>query len=138
MFSNNKVKLEAEEITTSNNIIGKGTFIEGNIETLANIRVEGRVLGNVTTKSKLAMGEGSLIEGHILANSAEISGEIKGKIEVTDLLTLRSTAVIYGDILTSKLAVEAGAVFNGTCKMGGDVKEINLSEYVSTRAERTA
>ena len=138
MFSNNKVKLEAEEITTSNNIIGKGTFIEGNIETLANIRIEGRVSGNVITKSKLAMGEGSLVEGNILAHTAEISGEVHGRIEVSDLLTLRSTAVVRGDIFTNKIAIEAGANFNGSCKMGGEVKEINLSEYVTLKREKTA
>ena len=55
-------------------------------------------------------------------------GEIKGKIEVSDLLILKPSAVIRGDILTSKLIVETGAIFNGGCKMGNVMKEIKIGE----------
>ena len=74
------------------------------------------------------MGQTSQVEGNILAQNAEVLGEIKGKIEVSDLLTLKSSSVIHGDILTSKLVVETGATFNGGCKMGNVVKEIKIGE----------
>ena len=48
--------------------------------------------------------------------------------EVSELLVLKATAVINGDIVTGKLVIEAGAVFNGTCRMGAAVKDIKLSE----------
>jgi cytoskeletal protein CcmA (bactofilin family) len=127
MFNKNS-KLEAEEITTSNNIIGKGTLIEGKLEAGANIRIEGKLVGEIKTKAKIALGEGAIIEGNILAQNAEIAGTVKGNIEVTGLLVLKSTCNVTGDIHTNKLIVETGASFNGNCKMGAIVKEINLRE----------
>ncbi|MDX2196104.1 MAG: polymer-forming cytoskeletal protein [Cytophagales bacterium] len=138
MFSNKRAKTEAEEISQSSNIIGKGTLIEGNIETVANIRIEGKVIGNIKSKSKLVLSDTSYVEGNIQAQNAEVSGEVKGTVEVSELLVFKSTAIVKGDIITSKLAIESGANFNGTTKMGAIVKEISLSENVSSRKEKSA
>jgi len=127
MFNKEEKKV-AEELSNSTNTIGKGTTVEGNIETFGNLRVDGRVVGNIITKSKLVLGQTSEVDGNILAQNAEVFGEIKGRIEVTDLLILKASTVIHGDILTSKLIVETGAKFNGGCKMGSVVKEIKIGE----------
>ena len=68
------------------------------------------------------------VDGNVLAQNAEVLGEVKGKLEVTDLLTLKPSAVVHGDIITNKLVVETGAKFNGGCKMGSAVKEIKIGE----------
>ena len=127
MFNKEEKKV-ADEISNSSNIIGKGTALEGSLETYGNIRVEGKVTGNVKTKSKVALGQSSRVEGNILAQNAEVAGEVHGTIEVTDLLLLKPTAVIHGDIITNKLIVESGAAFNGSCKMGVGAKEIKIGE----------
>lgn len=126
MFASKKNHKAAEEVSNSSNIIGKGTLLEGSIETYGNIRIEGKVVGNVKTKSKIALGQSSLLDGNIMAQNAEIAGEVKGKVETTDVLTLKPTAIIHGDIVTNKLIVESGAVFNGGCKMGVANKEIKI------------
>jgi cytoskeletal protein CcmA (bactofilin family) len=128
MFASKQDHKVAEEISNSSNIIGKGTILEGNIETFGNIRIEGKVIGNVKTKSKVALGQSSHVEGNILAQNAEVAGEVKGRLEVTDILILKPTAVINGDIVTNKIIVESGATFNGGCKMGITNKEIKIGE----------
>ena len=128
MFTSKEEKRVAEEISNSSNTIGKGTFLEGNVETYGNIRIEGRVTGNVKSKSKIALGPSSQVHGNVISQNADIEGEVKGKIEVSELLVLKATAVINGDIVTGKLVVEPGAVFNGSCKMGAAVKEIKITE----------
>jgi cytoskeletal protein CcmA (bactofilin family) len=125
MFNKEEKKV-ADEISNSSNIIGKGTVMDGSLETYGNIRVEGKVVGNVKTKSKVALGQSSRVEGNILAQNAEVAGEVHGTVEVTDLLLLKPTAVVHGDIITNKLIVESGAAFNGSCKMGVTVKEIKI------------
>ena len=127
MFKKDETKV-AEELSNSSNTIGKGTTIEGNLETYGNIRVDGRIVGNIITKSKLVLGQTSFVDGNVLAQNAEVLGEIKGKIEVTELLTLKPSSVIHGDIVTNKLIVETGAKFNGGCKMGNAMKEIKIGE----------
>ena len=128
MFTSKEEKRVADEISNSSNTIGKGTFLEGNVETYGNIRIEGKVTGNIKSKSKVALGPSSQVQGNITSQNADIEGEVRGKIEVAELLVLKATASINGDIITGKLVVEPGAVFNGSCKMGAAVKEIKITE----------
>jgi cytoskeletal protein CcmA (bactofilin family) len=129
MLTSKEQKRAADEISNSSNVIGKGTVLEGNIETFGNIRIEGKVIGNVKSKSKIALGGSCHIEGNIHAQNADIEGEVKGKIEISELLVLKATAIIHGDISTGKLVVEPGASFNGSCKMGAAVKDIKIADH---------
>ena len=128
MFNRKEEFKRAEEISVSNNIIGKGSVIQGDLETHGNVRIEGKIIGNVKTKSKVAIGTDASMEGNILAQNAEIAGEVSGKVEISETLLLKSTCIINGDIVTNKLVVEPGAVFNGSGKMGIKIKEIKLGE----------
>ncbi|MFC2126520.1 polymer-forming cytoskeletal protein [Bacteroidota bacterium] len=128
MITSKNQKIPEEELSASNNIIGKGTTLAGNIESYGNIRIEGKIIGGVKSKSKIALGQSSYVEGDILTQNAEIAGEVKGKIEISELLILKPSAVINGDIITNKIVVESGAVFNGSCKMGVFSAEINIAE----------
>jgi cytoskeletal protein CcmA (bactofilin family) len=126
MFNNQNQEKKVEAANSTSSIIEKGTVVDGNVETVGNIRVEGTVRGNITSKAKTAHGKSSYVEGNILAQNAEIAGEVNGSIEVADLLVLKPTAIIHGDIVTNKMVVESGAVLNGTCKMGVTIKEITI------------
>jgi cytoskeletal protein CcmA (bactofilin family) len=128
MFTTKEEKRVAEEISNSSNTIGKGTYLEGNVETYGNIRIEGKVQGNIKSKSKVALGPGSQVNGNIMSQNADIEGEVKGKLEIAELLVLKATAVINGDIVTGKLVVEPGAIFNGSCRMGATIKEIKIAD----------
>jgi cytoskeletal protein CcmA (bactofilin family) len=128
MFTSKEQKKVAEEISNSTNTIGKGTVLEGNIETYGNIRIEGKVIGNIKSKSKIALGNSSHVQGNIHAQNADLEGEVKGRIEITEMLVLKATAVVHGDIVTGKLVVEPGAVFNGSCKMGASVRDLKMAD----------
>jgi cytoskeletal protein CcmA (bactofilin family) len=136
MLTSKEQKRAADEISNSSNVIGKGTVLEGNVETFGNIRIEGKVIGNIKSKSKVALGHSSHVEGNIIAQNADIEGEVKGKIEISEMLVLKATAVINGDIVTGKLVVEPGAVFNGSCKMGAAVKDIKIGDTNGARSFR--
>ncbi len=124
IFGNKPVEKATEDTSLSgniNNIIAKGTSITGDFEAAGNIRFDGKIKGNVRCKSKLVTGKGSLVDGNVYAQNAEVEGEIVGTIDVVEMLILKSSAVVQGDIRTTKLVVEAGAKFNGTCKMGENI-----------------
>jgi cytoskeletal protein CcmA (bactofilin family) len=137
MFTTKEEKKAADEITNSNNSIGKGTVLEGNIETSGNIRIDGRIMGNIKSKAKIVLGGSSLVDGNVTAQNADIEGTVKGKVEIADLLVLKATATVHGDISTGKLVVEPGAVFNGTCKMGAAVKDIKSAEHAASSSYRS-
>lgn len=107
------------------NIIGNGTKITGDITSNGDVRIDGQLKGNISISGRLVLGPGATIEGDVQASNAEIMGEIKGKVNITETLSLKATAKIVGDIVTTKLAIESGANFTGTCNMGAVVKNIH-------------
>lgn len=127
MLMTKQQKRAAEEVSNSSTLVGKGTIIEGNIETTGNIRIEGKVTGNVTSKSKVALGPVSVVLGDIVAMNADIEGEVRGNLDIGEVLSLKSTAIVDGDIQVSKLVVEPGASFNGRCSMGNS-RNLRISE----------
>lgn len=135
MLTSKEQKRAADEISNSSNVIGKGTSLEGNIETYGNIRIEGKVIGSVKSKSKIALGHSCYIEGNIIAQNADIEGEVKGKLEISESLVLKATAKIHGDILTGKLVVEPGGRFNQR-KMGAVIKDIKIGDSNGMHALR--
>ncbi len=117
---------ESKDNTSSNNIIGMETHFTGEIETFGNVRIEGKITGNINTKSKIVLGQFAYVEGNIYAQNAELSGRLKGKIHVYDTLVLKPSSVVEGQIKTNKLLIEQGATFSGSCNMAIKGKEANL------------
>ena len=107
------------------NLIGVGTTIDGEVTSSGDIRVDGRLSGSINTKGKVVIGSTGIVDGNVNASNADISGELKGAISVAELLSLKSTAKLDGDIVTNKLAIEPGAAFTGSCSMGAVIKEIS-------------
>jgi cytoskeletal protein CcmA (bactofilin family) len=108
------------------NRIVEGTLIEGEIRCESNIRIDGSFVGNLTTKGRLVIGPAGRIEGTVNCQNAEIEGLVKGKLFVQQMLSLKGTAKVEGDIFTDKLAVEPGSSFTGACNMGAKVKEMKM------------
>jgi len=144
MFKGNKETMAVGNVNSPDklNRIVEGTSIEGEIISEGNIRIDGKVKGTVSTKGRLVIGSEGNIEGNVICCNADVEGALVGTIKVSELLTLKSTAKLQGDIVTSKLSIEPGAVFGGTCSMGGIVKDMPKStEDVPSEAgieEKTA
>ncbi len=129
MFTNNKNEImNKTESTAAVNMIGSGTRITGDIKSKGDIRVDGTLSGSVETEGKVVLGKEGIIEGDVVCVSADISGTIKAKITVSQLLSLKATAKLNGDIVTNKLSIEPGASFTGSCSMGAVIKDIKHVE----------
>jgi cytoskeletal protein CcmA (bactofilin family) len=121
------------------NIIGAGTVIDGEIKSNGDIRIDGIIRGSVTSKAKVVVGSTGTVEGDVFCQNADISGVVKGKTTVAEMLFLKSAARINGDIQTGKLVVEVGASFTGNCSMGPVIKDIkNAERPTEIRSEKTA
>lgn len=98
--------------------ISSSSTIEGNMKVDGDVRIDGVVKGTVSSKGKVVVGSTGKIEGDILCQHAEISGLVNGKLKIADILFLKSSARVDGDIQTGKLVMESGVQFNGNCSMG--------------------
>lgn len=124
MFSNNNEPNKKKQMTEAINTIGAGTIVTGDVQSKGDIRVDGSLKGSLNTSGKVVLGKEGVIEGDVLCNSADISGTIKAKITVSQLLSLKANAKLNGDIITNKLSIEPGASFSGSCSMGAVIKDL--------------
>ncbi len=98
-----------------------GLDVAPSFMSVGDFRVDGTLIGSIHSKGKIVIGETGNIDGEVVCRNADISGKVKAQITVSELLTLKSTARLTGEITTSKLSIEPGAKFSGTCNMSETV-----------------
>lgn len=136
MFGRKKENsMEGELKAGSINIIGVGTEISGNLNTKGDIRIDGKITGNVKSKAKVVIGSTGEITGDIISESAEISGRVTGDIQTSEILFLKATANVVGNIASNKLVVENGANLSGHCQTGVSQTKSILKNSVDGREE---
>ncbi|MDA9107083.1 polymer-forming cytoskeletal protein [Flavobacteriaceae bacterium] len=119
-------------------IIEKTTKIVGDITSQADFRIDGNVEGTITTSGKVVVGEEGLVSGNITCVNSDIAGRVKGSLDVSGVLSLKSSAKIEGQVIAGKLAIEAGANVDATISMKGAKKMKALSTDEKTQSEKTA
>ena len=135
MFANKKTEKLPETRTGSFNLIAGGTEINGDIATTGDLRIDGRVTGNVSCTAKLVIGDDGDITGNINCYSGEISGTVRGQIIAKEFLQLNQSALIQGDIEAIRFIVEDGASINGKCTTNKNLelpahqREVKLISY---------
>jgi cytoskeletal protein CcmA (bactofilin family) len=123
---------------TENNVInqiGVGTEITGDVLTNGDIRFDGLLTGNLKTKGKVVIGETGAVKGEIQCKNSVVEGKVEGKISVGELLTLKATSSLTGDIITRRLAIEPGAKFSGNCSMTSERASANGTKETDRPAE---
>jgi cytoskeletal protein CcmA (bactofilin family) len=125
-----------ENEPNSHNTITSGTEIIGDIISNGDIRLDGALSGNINAKGKLVIGESGKVKGVINCKNSDIYGLVEGKINVTELLSLKTTAQVVGDIITNRLAIEPGCRFTGNCKMIESTQNAGQSEERTTEDEQ--
>lgn len=125
---------------TKENVLGKtsriveGTQMKGDIEGKADIRLDGTLVGNINCEGKIIIGPSGEVKGDIKCKNIDVEGKFSGKMEVRELLLVKATSVIKGDVSVAKLAVEPGAVFEATCVMKNNLKSLPSEK----QSEKTA
>jgi cytoskeletal protein CcmA (bactofilin family) len=111
-----KTKSNASLPSTCN--IAKDTLIKGNINTSDDLRIDGKIIGDVNCEKKLVMDSSGSIDGNVTAADADIKGRIEGKVVINGTLHLLETAFVKGIIQAKQLIVEDGAKYEGETKIG--------------------
>ncbi|HEX7366759.1 MAG TPA: polymer-forming cytoskeletal protein [Pelobium sp.] len=137
MFGNKKAeKISGEQKAGSINIIGFGTEISGDLSTKSDIRIDGKIIGNVKSKAKVVVSESGEVIGDIFSESAELSGKVSGDVTTSEMLFLKASANLNGDVFSNKLVVESGANLIGKCQTGITQTKSILKTSVDGTAER--
>jgi len=118
------------------NRIVEGTTIKGDIISPADFRLDGHLVGNFQSKGKIVIGPAGSVKGDVICKNADIEGKFEGKIQVQEILNIKSKAHIIGEVVCGKLSVEPGAEFSASCIMKQHVK--NLIADGKPKEEKTA
>lgn len=94
--------------------IAAGTVIIGaEIKTQCDIRFDGDYTGNITSDSRVIIGETAHLKGEIRCGSLDVFGSLEGDVFVKDTMTIKSEASFTGHIQSGRLVIELGAQFEG-------------------------
>ncbi|MCL2510546.1 MAG: polymer-forming cytoskeletal protein [Bacteroidales bacterium] len=104
-------------IENAHNQLIHGTVLQGDLICSGNLKVDGKVVGNIISPNRVVVGETGIVEGEMKCQNAQVYGDVNGFINCEDVLVLKSTAKIKGDIKTGKMVIEIGAFFTGNCSM---------------------
>ncbi len=103
--------------TNLKSALGSGTVIEGIFSFEDPVKIDGILRGEIKSSSALIVGPKAEVSAKIQVGSLIILGSVEGDIEVEDLIEVRKTGSLEGDIVTRRLALEEGGIFRGACTM---------------------
>lgn len=136
MFDKKKPKSYTDLLGKTNRIV-EGTLIKGDINSQADFRLDGELIGNFQSNGKIVIGPTGSVVGDIICKNADIEGKFNGKIQVTEILNVKSKASIYGEVTVGRLSVEPGADFSASCIMKTNVKNLMPSDGGQQAQQKT-
>jgi cytoskeletal protein CcmA (bactofilin family) len=136
MFDKKKPKSYTDLLGKTNRIV-EGTLIKGDIHSQADFRLDGELIGNFQSNGKIVIGPAGSVVGDIICKNADIEGKFNGKIQVTEILNVKSKASIYGEVTVGRLSVEPGADFSASCIMKTNVKNLMPSDGGQQAQQKT-
>ena len=117
--------------------IAEGAVICGDVSSRTDIRVDGRMNGKLYSQGRIVVGETAVLKGSLLCTNVDFWGTMEGDVYVRDVLSIKSSAVITGNVYVRRIQVEMGAQINGTChmiseaefdKLAGEVVNVSLDK----------
>lgn len=116
--------------------VGHGTTLTGETEFHAMLRVDGHLIGTVSSESgTLIIGTNGQVDANVSVAAAMINGTVNGDIFASEKLQLGRTARVMGNIHSPRLIVEEGAILEGSCNM---LKAREVQEEEAVAAETAA
>jgi cytoskeletal protein CcmA (bactofilin family) len=119
MFSKSR-KQTTVQLSRLSSLIAEDVVFTGDLSFGSGLRIDGRVIGNVTARSGesdggalLVLSDKGCVEGSVRCTDALVNGEIRGDLEVENFLELQSSARVSGTIRYRQLKMDVGAVARG-------------------------
>lgn len=104
-----------EPDSRSSATIGKAVKVVGQIFTKEDLYVDGDVEGTIESQdNKVTVGPNGRVQANVKAREVIILGQVQGNVETSDKVDIRKDAKLVGDITTSRISIEDGALFKGS------------------------
>jgi len=130
------VAFQAADNVSINTIVGPGSFIRGELKISGFIRIDGDIDGNLETPGRVIIGENARVRGDIRSQMITIGGVVQGDVIAPEGVTILSSGMVLGDVLTKRLQVEDSVILSGACFAVDNQDRFDsvLSEYNNRKA----
>jgi cytoskeletal protein CcmA (bactofilin family) len=117
-------------------VIGEDTYLKGEVRNGGRIEVYGYIEGGVAG-DHLVVKPGGQCYGTVKVQDADVHGTVQGEVFVNQLITIRSSGSVAGNVHYGRLAMELGAnltaqVRNVPPKISGDL-DLTVTKGQSVR-----
>jgi cytoskeletal protein CcmA (bactofilin family) len=105
----------AEEL---NGFMDEGTEFIGELRFQNTFRIDGKLKGKVVSDHTLIVGESGQVDAEIDCAVVSIKGSVSGRVHARQRIELLSGARVQATLISPRLVIEEGAMFQGQCDMG--------------------
>ncbi len=98
-------------------VIDRDSTVEGKVRSKKNLRVEGRVEGEVVCEGTLVVADGAVVQARVEAEDVTVSGTIEGEIICRGHLHVLAAGRIVGSATALRIAIDSGATYEGELHM---------------------
>ncbi len=104
-------------LTETETVIGSGVKLKGTLQSDGDISIDGELKGAIRTNGNLTIGPNAQIEANVSAQNVRVAGQLEGNIKSENETTIEGSGKVKGDIHTSLLSIQHGAIFSGQTNM---------------------
>jgi cytoskeletal protein CcmA (bactofilin family) len=121
--------------------IGKSLVVKGEVTGSESLYIDGKVEGSINLPgNRVTVGRNGQVAANILAREVVVLGKVRGNINASDRVDIRSEGSLTGDVAAARISIEDGAYFKGgiDIRKPGDTKGGSPSANSSTHAAEPA
>jgi cytoskeletal protein CcmA (bactofilin family) len=94
--------------------IGKSLVVKGEVTGSESLYIDGKVEGAINLPgNRVTIGRNGQVAAHITAREVVVLGKVKGNINASDRVDIRSEGALTGDVIAQRISIEDGAFFKG-------------------------
>lgn len=121
-------------------VIGKSVIIRGDLSGSEDLYLDGDIEGTITLpENRLTIGPNARAKADIHARDVVVLGRLTGNVVATGRVDLRESALVNGDIVASRLAIEESVTLKGRVELKGGAESASAAaSRAATDVESTA
>jgi len=97
--------------------LGPGATIQGKLTFESPVRIDGSLMGEVTSTSTLIVGDQGNVKAEVKVGSLVVLGQVTGNVVAQDLVEIKKGGRLEADVQAGRLVIEDGGYFQGKCTM---------------------
>ncbi len=102
--------------------------VDGDVETDASLRIDGRLRGNVRSAGVVVVAAGASVNGSVAAREVIVGGRITGNVTATERVELQESATVTGDIEASAIMIREGGSVDGRVTIRPTSATVSVSD----------